>query len=181
MKIWLSVIVVAAAPALFAATSPDTMAGGEVDAATLVGKPAPALQVTEWLGKPNSLASLKGKVVLLDFWATWCKPCIEMYPEMRKWAAEFGPRGLVILAITNHERQTSVQVQRFVKRSKLPWTVGIDPKNMTQLAYGVSPIPHTFLIDRDGVVRLQHVGGDDLKLIKAKIADLLGEQTRKAK
>jgi len=153
----------------------------EVDAKTLVGKPAPALEATEWLGKPKSLASLKGKVVLIDFWATWCKPCIEMYPEMRKWVSEFGPRGLLILGITNHSRQTSAQVRRFVTRNKLPWTVGIDPKNMTQIAYGVSPIPHTFLIDRNGIVRLQHVGGGDLTPIKSKIIELLAEQPKEAK
>lgn len=150
----------------------------QVDSKNLVGKPAPALKATEWIGSdPQTLAGLKGKVVMLDFWATWCKPCIEMYPEMRTWVQEFGPQGLVVLGITNHSSQTSAKVRTFVTRQKLPWTVAIDPKNGTHMAYGVSPIPHTILIDRQGVVRLTHVGGGDLTKIKAKVQELLAEKT----
>lgn len=154
----------------------------EVDPQSLVGKPAPELKGTEWLGSvPQTLAGLKGKVVMLDFWATWCKPCIEMYPEMRKWVQEFGPQGLVILGVTNHSSQTSAQVRRFLAREKLPWPVVIDPKNTTHIDYGVSPIPHTFLIDRNGVVRLSHVGGGDLTKIKALLRELLAEKPAPAK
>ena len=149
----------------------------DVDPASLVDKPAPALKATEWLGStPQTLASLRGKVVLLDFWATWCKPCIEMYPEMRAWAQEFGPQGLVILGVTNHSRQSSAQVKRFFDREKLPWPVAIDQRNLTHIDYGVSPIPHTFLIDRNGIVRLSHRGGGDLTAIEAKIRELLAQR-----
>ncbi|HXG59007.1 MAG TPA: FG-GAP-like repeat-containing protein [Thermoanaerobaculia bacterium] len=154
----------------------------EVDPATLVDKPAPALKATEWLGSDGmTIDALKGRVVLLDFWATWCKPCIEMYPEMRKWVEEFGPRGLVIVGITNHSNQTSAQVKRFFDRQKLPWPVAIDPKNATHVDYGVSPIPHTFLIDREGVVRLSHKGGGDLTPIKRAIEKLLAEKAETSK
>lgn len=149
----------------------------EVDPKSLLDKPAPALKASEWMGvEPHTLAALKGKVVMLDFWATWCKPCIEMYPEMREWVKEFGPEGFVVLGLTNHSRQTSAQVKRFHDRQKLPWAVGIDPKNGTHIDYGVSPIPHTFLIDRQGVVRLEHRGGGDLTKIKAKVQELLAEK-----
>jgi cytochrome c biogenesis protein CcmG/thiol:disulfide interchange protein DsbE len=98
-----------------------------------------------------------------------------MYPEMRKWVEEFGSQGLVILGITNHSRQTSADVRRFLTRQRLPWAVAIDPKNGTHIDYGVSPIPHTFLIDRQGVVRLSHRGGGDLTKIKDKLRELLAE------
>jgi peroxiredoxin len=149
----------------------------QTNSKSLVANPAPSLKVTEWIGcDPKTLDDLKGKVVLLDFWATWCKPCIEMYPEMRKWVEEFGPQGLVILGITNLSRQTSAEVRRFVDRRKLPWPVAIDPKNQTHSDYGVSPLPHTFLIDRQGVVRLEHRGGGDLTAIKEKVKELLAEK-----
>ncbi|HXH06542.1 MAG TPA: redoxin domain-containing protein [Vicinamibacterales bacterium] len=148
----------------------------EVDPESLVGKPAPALKATEWVdAKPLTLAALKGKVVMLDFWATWCQPCIAMYPEMRQWVEQFGPRGFVVIGITNHSRQTSADVRRFLARHKLPWPVAIDPKNRTHIDYGVSPIPHTFLIDRKGIVRLSHRGGGDLTKIKATLQALLAE------
>lgn len=153
----------------------------EIDPKSLVGKRAPALKTTEWVGSdPQTLAGLEGKVVLLDFWATWCKPCIDMYPEMREWTRDFGPQGLVILGITNHSRQTSAQVRRFFDRQKLPWPVAIDPKNATHVDYGVSPIPHTFLIDRNGIVRMEHRGGGDLSAIKKKLQELLSEKRSSA-
>lgn len=153
----------------------------EVDPKSLVDKRAPALKTSEWLGSdPLTLRGLEGKVVLLDFWATWCKPCIDMYPEMREWARDLGPRGLVILGITNHSRQTSAQVRRFFDRQKLPWPVAIDPKNATHVDYGVSPIPHTFLIDRNGIVRMEHRGGGDLSAIKKKLEELLAEKPANA-
>jgi len=154
----------------------------EVDPQSLVGKPAPALSGIEWMGgNAMTLESLKGKVVLLDFWATWCKPCIEMYPEMRTWVRDFAPKGLVIIGITNHSNQTSVEVKRFLTREKLPWPVTIDPKNRTHIDYGVSPIPHTFVIDRQGVVRLSHLGGGDLTKIKQMLQELLAETPAKSK
>ena len=164
-----------------AAPSWDTALGPavetrEVDPQSLVGKPAPALSGAEWMGgNAMTLDSLKGKVVLLDFWATWCKPCIEMYPEMRTWVRDFGPKGLVIIGITNHSNQTSADVKRFLTREKLPWPVTIDPKNRTHIDYGVSPIPHTFVIDRQGVVRLSHRGGGDLTKIKQMLQELLAD------
>ncbi|HXI14620.1 MAG TPA: redoxin domain-containing protein [Thermoanaerobaculia bacterium] len=154
----------------------------DVDSKSLLEQSAPALKPADWIGsKTQTLKSLQGKVVLLDFWATWCKPCIEMYPEMRTWVDEFKPQGLVILGITNLSRQTLTQVQRFFERQKLPWPVVVDPKNGTHIEYGVSPIPHTFLIDRKGVVRLEHRGGGDLTAIKTKIKELLAETAVAAK
>ncbi|HET7712906.1 MAG TPA: redoxin domain-containing protein [Thermoanaerobaculia bacterium] len=154
----------------------------DVDPKSLLSKPAPALQMTEWFGStPLTLASLKGKVVMLDFWATWCKPCIAMYPEMREWASQFGPEGLVILGITNHSRQTSAQVSRFFTREKLPWPVAVDPKSKTHVEYGVGAIPHTFLIDRHGIVRFEHRGGGDLSAIKNKLKELLAEKSAETK
>ncbi|HUP47219.1 MAG TPA: FG-GAP-like repeat-containing protein [Thermoanaerobaculia bacterium] len=152
----------------------------DIDPKSLLDRRAPALQATEWIGSdPQTLRSLEGKVVLLDFWATWCKPCIEMYPEMREWVKEFGS-DLVILGITNHSRQTSAQVRRFFNRQKLPWPVAVDPANKTHIDYGVSPIPHTFLIDRRGIVRLEHRGGGDLTVIKNKLRELMAEKPARA-
>ncbi|MBA2302474.1 MAG: redoxin domain-containing protein, partial [Acidobacteria bacterium] len=154
----------------------------EVDPKSLIGQPAPELKATEWVGSdPQTLASLKGKVVMLDYWATWCKPCLEMYPEMRTWVEESGPKGFVVLGITNHSQQTSALIRRFHARQKLPWAVAIDPKNGTHRDYGVSPIPHTFLIDRQGVVRLEHRGGGDLTTVKAKLEELLAEKPKGTK
>lgn len=143
----------------------------KIDHTTLVGKPAPTVLAQEWLGGPPvSLENLKGKVVLLDFWATWCKPCIAQFPTMRAWQEKFGD-DLVILGITNLSSQTQADVRAFADKQQLPWALAIDADDRTHMDYGVSPIPHTFVIDRQGVVRLTHVGGGDLEKVEAAIAE----------
>lgn len=147
----------------------------KIDPATLLAKTAPRLQAEEWLGSaPLALDQLKGKVVLLDFWATWCKPCIAQFPAMRAWQEKYGPQGLVIIGITNHSSQTAAEIRAFYTQHKLPWPVAIDARDRAQMDYGVSPIPHTFLIDRQGAVRLSHVGGGKLEDIEKQIKNLLG-------
>ncbi len=69
----------------------------------LVGQPAPEIEVKEWIsGEPATLAALRGKVILLEFWATWCKPCEQMFPKLKQLADEYGARGLNIIALTRH-------------------------------------------------------------------------------
>jgi cytochrome c biogenesis protein CcmG, thiol:disulfide interchange protein DsbE len=151
----------------------------KIDPATLIGNPAPRLQAEEWKpGDPLTLEKLKGKVVMLDFWATWCKPCIAQFPVMREWQAKYGPQGLVIIGMTNHSSQTSEDVRAFLDKHKLPWVVAIDPRDRTHMDYGVSPIPHTFLIDRSGIVRMSHVGGKDLQEVEKQIEALLAAPSK---
>src|SRR6185369_11799547 len=69
----------------------------------LIGQAAPELTVSDWtLGEPASLASLRGQVILLEFWATWCRPCLEMLPRLRDLHSRFAVRGLTILALTRY-------------------------------------------------------------------------------
>ncbi len=147
----------------------------KVDHKTLVGKPAPRLSVKEWVGgEPTSLQALAGKVVLLDFWATWCKPCIAQFPRLREWQAKFGP-DLVILGPTNLSSQSADDVRAFYAKHQLPWPVAIDPDDRTHMEYGVSPIPHSFVIGRDGTVRLSHVGGGKLDQVETAIIEALAQ------
>ena len=142
----------------------------QIDAATLIDKPTPRLQADEWIGsEPLTMEKLKGKVVVLDFWATWCVPCIKQFPTLRQWQEKYGPRGLVIIGVTNHSNQTSQDVRAFTAREKLPWPVAIDTRSRTQMDFGVSPIPHTFVIDQAGNVILSHVGGKNIEEIEQKI------------
>lgn len=141
----------------------------EIDPATLLGKPAPPLTVEEWVGKPSlSFEKLKGKVVLLDFWATWCKPCIAAFPTLKQWQAKYGSQGFVIIGMTNHSSQTSEDIRSFLQKNPLPWTVAIDPSSRTHMDYGVNPLPHAVLIDRTGKVRLSHNGGGEEGLLEVE-------------
>ena len=123
---------------------------------------------------PLSMEKLKGKVVLLDFWATWCVPCIAQFPTLRQWQEKYGPRGLVIVGVTNHSSQTSEDVRAYLAKDKLPWPIAIDTQSRTHMDFGVSPIPHTFVIDQAGNVVLSHIGGKNIVEIEKKIEATFG-------
>jgi cytochrome c biogenesis protein CcmG, thiol:disulfide interchange protein DsbE len=137
-----------------------------------VGKPAPAIKADEWLpGQPT----WKGKVVMIDFWATWCGPCIAQFPTMKEWKKRFGDE-LVIIGMTSLEAQTAEEVKGFLAKNKLPWPVAIEKDPVTHKAFGVEPLPHTVLIDRKGIVRTVHVGGKGFTDLSAEIEKLVGEK-----
>lgn len=95
------------------------------------------------------LSDFKGKVVFLNFWATWCKPCEEEMPSMERLHRAYKDRGLVMLAVSQDTQGASV-VTPFVKRHGLTFAVGLDPKMSVAGTYGVWALPSTFIIDRKG-------------------------------
>jgi peroxiredoxin len=95
------------------------------------------------------LAEFKGKVVLLNFWATWCKPCEEEMPGMERLYKKYRERGLVVLAVAADAEGASI-VSPFIKKHGLTFPVGLDPRMSLSSQYGVWALPSTFIIDRAG-------------------------------
>ncbi len=96
-----------------------------------------------------SLSDLKGKVVFLNFWATWCKPCEEEMPAMERLHQRWKDKGLVVLAVSEDVEGANV-VAPYLKKHKLTFPVGLDPKMTLAGQYGVWAVPSTFIIDRAG-------------------------------
>jgi peroxiredoxin len=96
-----------------------------------------------------SLAEFKGKVVFLNFWATWCKPCEQEMPSMQRLHQRWKDQGLVVLAISEDAAGASA-VAPYLKKHKLSFPVGLDPKALVASLYGVWGVPSTFIIDRHG-------------------------------
>ena len=124
----------------------------------------------------GSLAALRGKVVYLDFWASWCGPCRLSFPQLEQLRQELGPRGFEVLAVNVDEVEPDAL--RFLEQLPVSYPVVRDGSGATPAAYGILGMPTGYLIDRDGVVRLVHQGyrKSDGEVLRASILELLGEQ-----
>ncbi|MGH8218869.1 MAG: TlpA disulfide reductase family protein [Steroidobacteraceae bacterium] len=102
------------------------------------------------------LAAFRGKVVYLDFWASWCAPCRESFPWMDDIRREFGRDGLVVIAVdVDHQRADG---ERFIRALSPQFRIVFDPEGVLPEKFGVQVMPTTFLIDRNGRIRVQHQG-----------------------
>jgi len=123
----------------------------------LVGKPAPDFTLDLLGGSKFHLAENKGKVVVLDFWATWCGPCIQAMPQVERVAAEFRDRGVRLIAVNLQENPQTITAM--LERHKLSPVVALDRDGTVADKYGATAIPQTVVIDREGKVTRLYVGG----------------------
>lgn len=100
--------------------------------------------------------NLKGKVVLLDFWASWCDPCKESFPVMGELQKQYGPKGLVVIAVNVDENRSDME--DFLKKHSASFTVLHDAKQKLVAVAGISTMPSSFLVDESGKVRFAHSG-----------------------
>jgi peroxiredoxin len=133
-------------------------------------KMAPAFAITAIDGKRISMDDLQGKVVLLDFWATWCEPCREALPHIRNVAKKFQGQPLVILSVSLDSNEQ--KWKDFIGKNEMTWPQYRDGGFTGPIArmFAVTAIPHTFTIDVDGVLQDEHIGDAS---IEGKLKKLL--------
>ena len=176
----------------------EEMIADQKKLAELIGKDAPPLNVKDWVnGEPLSEEDLKGKVVLLDFWAVWCGPCIATFPHLRQWNEKYAEEGLVIIGLTRYYNMTwdeeagrakrstdevsaedeQAMLKKFAEEHNLEHRFAIQEDRTLSDFYAVSGIPHVVLIDRAGKVRLVKVGAGESNAeeIGATIKELISQ------
>ena len=133
---------------------PDRAGAQDPVTALSLMKPKPVQAAKEFrVATPDNrqlaLSEFKGRVVLLNFWATWCKPCEEEMPSMERLYQRFKDKGFVVLAISEDTDGASI-VTPYIKKHSLTFPVGLDPKMSVAGLYGVWALPSTFIIDKKG-------------------------------
>jgi thiol-disulfide isomerase/thioredoxin len=141
------------------------------------GDLAPEFVLQSADGNVRKLSNYRGKVVLVNLWATWCPPCIAEFPVLERLTKDYGDKGLVILAVAGDEDTRAVH--DFLGRSPAQFEVLLDPDGAIGTRYGITGYPETFFVDRQGRLRdkfigpLPHEGGSVAPALVAKIEEML--------
>jgi peroxiredoxin len=130
------------------------------------GKEFPDFKATDVNGKPASLARLKGKVVLIDFWATWCGPCVGEIPHIKAAYKKYQKKGFEVIGISG-DRQKST-LEGFIKSNEIPWQQVFDDGGTINMTYGVTSIPTTYLVDGEGKIIAKNLRGHALEAALAE-------------
>lgn len=128
----------------------------QVPTGQAIGKPAPDFVLQDTKGKSWRLSELKGKVVFVNFWATWCPPCRSEMPSMQELTQSLPPKDFQMLAILSND-QAEV-AERFAAGIGFTAPILLDPENRVAKAYGITGVPETYLVDKEGILREAIIG-----------------------
>jgi thiol-disulfide isomerase/thioredoxin len=144
-------------------------AGLDAEGPSLVNKPAPRLAGTS-LNLSISLAREHGKIVLLNFWATWCGPCRLEMPQFERWQQQYAAKGLQVIGVSIDD--SAPPARAFAEKLHLNYPVILSNDKLGE-AYGVYGVPVTLLIDRHGIIRARFDGGNHVPAIGKELQTLL--------
>lgn len=134
-----------------------TQSGNE-PARVEVGHPVPGYEALSLSGDSVSLAAQKGKVVLLNVWATWCHPCREEIPELQQLHQRYQARGLELIGVSVDAAGNDAGIQEFAKEFRMTYPIWRDPDERISTQFLILGVPATFVVDRQGVLRWRKMG-----------------------
>jgi cytochrome c biogenesis protein CcmG, thiol:disulfide interchange protein DsbE len=136
-----------------------------------IGATAPTFSLADLDGNPVRLSDLRGRPVIVNFWASWCGPCVEEFPLLQSALAEHRAEGLAIIGIVYDDRSEAARA--FLQRMGTSWPAAMDPDAAVANAYGVSAPPASFFIDRSGRVAGRQYGQLSATDLAAQLATIL--------
>jgi thiol-disulfide isomerase/thioredoxin len=144
-------------------------------ASAATARHAPDISLVTTSGSTIRTADLKGKVVLLDFWASWCIPCRRSFPEIDALGRELAPKGLAVIAVNVDEQQKSADAFLAVHPHSMP--VALDSKGKAAEAFDLKAMPSTIVLDRNGQIRFMHQGYTEKTIdqFRSEVLQLLAE------
>jgi cytochrome c biogenesis protein CcmG, thiol:disulfide interchange protein DsbE len=136
------------------------------------GTPAPPLLLEGLDGRPVDLAALRGRPVVVNFWATWCEPCVREFPLLAKAATTHRGDRLAVVGVLTGDRPS--EARAFVRRHGATWPVGVDPSGATAAAWTAVGLPHTYFIRPDGTLASHHLGELTQAALDRQLAQIFG-------
>ena len=173
-NILIAIAVIAVALGLFLLKRHHALSAG-AGITNIAGHPlAPEFSLPELSGQTLTLSAYRGKVVYLDFWATWCDPCREQIPRFVELQDKYRDQGLQIIGISMDDGPEPVR--NFYRRFHMNYPVVMGNAKIGELYGGVLGLPIAFLIDRNGRIAAKHIGATDLSVVEREIKALLQPQ-----
>jgi peroxiredoxin len=147
-------------------------ADGAAEPAGRLNSIAPDFTRTDLSGRPLRLDQFRGRVVLLNFWATWCGPCIEEIPVFSRWQRQYGAAGLQVIGVSMDDDEAAVK--RFLAKHDVPYPILMGDAKLGESFGGVYGLPQSFLIDAQGRIVFRNVGELNLEALRSQIEGLIG-------
>ncbi len=142
--------------------------------AATIGSAAPGFTLTDLDGKTVSLADLRGHPIIVNFWASWCGPCIEEFPLLQQAASAHAADGLQVVGIVFSDRADAAR--SFMARMGADWPTAMDPGGSVAADYGIYAPPDTFFIDRNGVIAGRQIGQLSQADLARQLDTILGKE-----
>jgi cytochrome c biogenesis protein CcmG/thiol:disulfide interchange protein DsbE len=146
---------------------------GAAGTPTAIGRMAPDFTVADLDGNALRLADLRGRPVIVNFWASWCGPCVEEFPLLREAAAAHADDGLAVVGIVYRDR--SEAARDFMARNGASWPAAMDPGERVAGDYGILGAPETYFIGRDGTIVARQIGQISATSLDEKLAAIIEE------